>query len=44
MQKEQMMGLERRQEQQQIEYESKIELLKQKILSKCNDKTDGTQD
>lgn len=44
MQKEQIMGLEKRQEQQQIEYESKIELLKQKILSKYNDKTEGTQD
>ncbi len=28
------MGLEKRHEQQQIEYESKIELLKQKILTK----------
>ena len=44
LQKELILSIEKRCEQQQIEYESKIELLKQKILSRFNNQDNQGND
>ena len=44
LQKELILSIEKRCEQQQIEYESKIELLKQKILSRFNNQDNQDND